>query len=238
MADDGSSADDATLVWTRPQRGTRGPAPERSREQITATAVALADQDGLEALSMRQVARALGTGPASLYRYMDSRDDLIDLMADTVAAEIDLNVPPSHDPLADLVALASQAKAVYLRHPWLLDVMAQRTPIGPRAIDYTEHVLSILEPVPAPARVKLETVGILSGLVTLFARTEINLRRAGASLGERQAAQAAYFAAAAADGSHPHLLAALSDAARGPAPGPDAAVFERVLRKILSALLL
>ena len=237
MADDGSSAADATLVWTRPQRGTRGPAPERSREQITTCAIALADQDGLEAVSMRQVARALGTGPASLYRYVDSRDDLIDLMADTVIAEIDLGVPPGQDPLTDLVALASQAKAVYLRHPWLLDVMAQRTPIGPRAIDYTERVLRILEPVPAPARAKLETVGILSGLITLFARTEVNLRRAGTSLGQRQAAQAKYLAACAADGSHPHLLAALVDTTHDPAPGPDEAVFERVLRKILRALL-
>ena len=189
---------------------------------------------------MRQVARALGTGPASLYRYIDSRDDLIDLMADTVTAEIDLGVPPGQDqdPLADLVALASQAKAVYVRHPWLLDVVAQRTPIGPRAIDYTEYVLRILEPVPAPARVKLETVAILSGLVTLFARTEVNLRRAGTSLGQRQAAQATYLAASAADGSHPHLLAALSDATtHSPAPEPDEAVFERVLRKILSALI-
>jgi AcrR family transcriptional regulator len=236
MAGDGSSAADTTVVWTRPQRGSRGPAPERSRNQITAVAIALADQDGLEALSMRQVARALGTGPASLYRYIDSRDDLIDLMADEVAAEIDLSVPLGEDPLADLVALATRAKAVYLRHPWLLDVIAQGTPLGPRAIDYTERVLRILEPMPATARAKLETVGILSGLVTLFARNEVNLRRAGATLNDRQAAQAAYLARAAADGAHPHLLAALADGAQGPAPEPDRAVFERVMRTILSAL--
>jgi AcrR family transcriptional regulator len=224
------------LVWTRPQRGSRGPAPERSREQITAAAVALADEGGLEAVSMRQVARALGTGPASLYRYIDSRDDLIDLMADQVTAELDLSSPPDPHWPAALVALAVQSKAVYLRHPWLLDVMAQRTPLGPRAVDYTEYVLRILDPVPASARTKLEIVGILSGLVTLFARTEVNLRRDGATLDQRQAAQAAYLARIAADGAHPHLLAALTATAASAAPEPDDAVFERVMHKILGAL--
>jgi AcrR family transcriptional regulator len=227
-----------TSVWTRPERGTRGPAPERSRPQIVAAAIGLADGGGLEAVSMRQVAGALGTGPASLYRYVDSRDDLIDLMADAVADEIDLGVPLGEDPLADLVALATRAKAVYLRHPWLLDVMARRTPLGPRAADYNEHVLRILESVCAPARAKLETVGILSGLVVLFARAEVNLRGAGASPTDRQAAQAAYLAAVAADGNHPRLLAALTDAAdqAAPEPEPEGEVFERVMRKLLGAL--
>ena len=233
----GRDTPDGSLVWTRPQRGSRGPAPERSREQITAAAIALADQGGVEALSMRQVAGALGTGPASLYRYIDSRDDLIDLMADAVSAEIDLGRPAGPDPIAALVAVAAQAKAVYLRHPWLLDVMAQRTPLGPRAVDFMEHVLRTLEPVAAPAQAKLETVGILSGLVTLFARTELNLRRDGATFDQRQAAQAAYLGAAAADGEHPLLLAAFAASASAPAAEPDDALFERVMYKLLSALL-
>lgn len=239
MGDRTASGDsaDGSLVWTRPVRGTRGPAPERSREQITAAAIELADQGGLEALSMRHVAAALGTGPASLYRYIDSRDDLIDLMADAVAARIDLSPPTDPDPIAALVAVAAQAKAVYLRHPWLLDVMAQRTPLGPRAVDFMEHVLRILEPVQAPVKAKFETVGILSGLVTLFARTQLNLRREGATFDQRAAAQAAYLATAAADGDHPLLLAAFAASASGPTTEPDDALFERLMHKLLSALL-
>jgi AcrR family transcriptional regulator len=61
--------DEPRTVWDRPERGSRGPAPERSRAQITAVAVALADAEGLAAVSMRRVAGELGTGPASLYRY-------------------------------------------------------------------------------------------------------------------------------------------------------------------------
>lgn len=223
-------------VWTRPQRGTRGPAPERSRGQITAAAIALADEGGLDAVSMRQVAGALGTGPASLYRYIENRDELVDLMADSVAAEIDLGGPVGEDPIAALVALAVQAKGVYLRHPWLLDVMAHRTPIGPRAVDYMEYVLRILEPAQVSVQAKLEAVGILTGLVTLFARTELNLRRDGVTVNQRQATQAAFLTGAAADGTHPHLLAALTAAAAGPTPEPDDALFERVMHKLLSAL--
>ena len=227
---------DAGPVWGRPRRGTRGPAPERSRGQITAAAIALADAGGLDAVSMRQVAGALGTGPASLYRYIASRDDLIDLMADEIAAEIDLESPVAQDPITALVDLAVQVKAVYLRHPWLLDVMAQRTPLGPRAVDYMEHVLRILEPVQAPIQAKLETVGVLTGLVNLFARTEVNLRREGATYDQQRAGQAAYLATAAADGNHPQLLAAFTAAASAPTAEPDGALFERVMRKLLNAL--
>ncbi len=82
-------------VWSRPERGARGPAPERSRTQITTAALAPADAEGLAAVSMRALAQRLGTGPASLYRYVGSRDELLDLMADAVAGELDLSGPPA-----------------------------------------------------------------------------------------------------------------------------------------------
>ncbi|MYW00548.1 TetR/AcrR family transcriptional regulator [Streptomyces sp. SID3343] len=253
-------AGEPVSVWTRPERGRRGPAPGRSRAQITATAVELADADGLAAVSMRQVARRLDTGPASLYRYVAAREDLIDLMADAVTAEIDLTVTPSGDWTNDLVALAAQAKAVYLRHPWLLDVMAQYTPLGPASIDYLEHALTLLDPAPASSRAKLEAIGILGGLVTLFARNELNARSAGASPDERQRAQTAYLGEVAAAGKHPRLLAAMTSAAGAAAAAADASagvdtggggggggakdadswgdgVFERTLRRVLAGLL-
>jgi AcrR family transcriptional regulator len=225
-------------VWSRPERGSRGPAPERSRAQITTAAVELADAGGLAAVSMRQVATRLGTGPASLYRYVASRDDLLDLMTDSVAGEIDLTVPGSGDWLADLVALAGRAKAVHLRHPWLPDAQAGRTVLGPRAVDYLEYVLGLLAPSPASDRDKLEAIGILTALVTDFARMEIGLRQAGDSFRARQAAQTRFLVTAAADGAHPRLLAAMTAAAGAPEAGdPDDAVFGRVVRGVLRGLL-
>jgi AcrR family transcriptional regulator len=72
------------VIWDRPERASRGPAPSLSRDEITAAAVAMADTRGIEAVSMRTLAVQLGVGAASLYRYVDRKDELIDLMVDAV----------------------------------------------------------------------------------------------------------------------------------------------------------
>ncbi|MDX3377183.1 TetR family transcriptional regulator [Streptomyces sp. ME02-6991-2A] len=228
-------------VWSRPERGARGPAPERSRYEITAAALALADAEGLAAVSMRALAQRLGTGPASLYRYVGSRDELLDLMADAVAGELDLSAAPSGDWLGDLVGLALQSKAAHARHPWLAELNDRRGEVlGPHAIDYLDHALAVLVPAPGTSRQKLEAIGLLGGLATLFAR-----REPPASAGSAQGAsgdppaQAAHLAAVAAEGRHPHLLAALMTAGPPPVAGPAErdALFERLLRQLLPAML-
>lgn len=224
-----------TTVWSRPVRGARGPAPERSRAEITTAALALADAEGLAAVSMRALAQRLGAGPASLYRYVGSRDELLDLMADAVAAELDLSAAPTGDWLDDLVGLARQSKAAHVRHPWLADLNDRRGEVlGPHAIDYLDHALRILAPAPGTAGQKLEAIGLLGGLATLFAR-----REALATDTEAPPARAAHLAAVAAEGHHPHLLAALTAADAPPTSGPDDrdALFVRLLRRVLPAIL-
>ncbi|GGW00147.1 TetR family transcriptional regulator [Streptomyces globisporus] len=222
-----------TTVWSRPERGARGPAPERSRAQITTAALALADAEGLAAVSMRALAQRLGTGPASLYRYVGSRDELLDLMADAVAGELDLSVAPAGDWLDDLVGLARQSKAAHVRHPWLADLNDRRGEVlGPHAIDYLDHALGILSPAPGTAGQKLEAIGLLGALAVLFARREST---ATSSSGD-PAARAAHLAAVAAEGRHPHLLAALTTA-DAPPPADRDAQFVRLLRRLLPAML-
>src|SRR4051812_32747318 len=75
-------------IWARPARKGRGPAPSHTRDAIVTAAVVLADADGIGAVSMRAVAAAIGTSAGSLYRYLSSRDDLVDLMADHVLREL------------------------------------------------------------------------------------------------------------------------------------------------------
>ncbi|MFJ7056843.1 TetR/AcrR family transcriptional regulator [Streptomyces griseobrunneus] len=224
-------------VWSRPERGARGPAPERSRYEITEAALALADHEGLAAVSMRALAQRLGTGPASLYRYVGSRDELLDLMADAVAGELDLSAAPGGDWLGDLVGLALQSKAAHARHPWLAELNDRRGEVlGPHAIDYLDHALAILAPAPGTSGQKLEAIGLLGGLATLFARRETTTT---AEEGGRRPAQAAHLAAVAAEGRHPHLLAALTTAGPPPVAGPAErdALFERLLRRLLPAML-
>lgn len=197
-------------------------------------------------MSMRALAQRLGTGPASLYRYVGSRDELLDLMADAVAGELDLSGATGGDWLDDLVGLALQSRDAHVRHPWLADLNDRRGEVlGPHAIDYLDHALGILAPAPGTAGQKLEAVGLLGGLAVLFARREAAATSTGGPAGAPAtghpatgdpAARAAHLAAVAAEGRHPHLLAALT-AAGAPPPADRDALFVRLLRRLLPAML-
>jgi AcrR family transcriptional regulator len=223
-------ADRPRSIWLRPERAGRGPVPEHDRARISAAAVALADADGLGAVSMRRIASLLGTGPASLYRYVDSRDELLELMADAVAGELDLSRPPSGDWRADLVALAHQLRDAYRRHPWLLDLVPGRVGIGPNAVDQLEYALTALAGVDVAGPVKLEAVAMLNGIVALAVRTELTV---GDSTASWSSAQAEFLGAVVAAGGHPHLAAALADAP----PASEDALLDRILPRMLAGLL-
>src|SRR6516225_9042130 len=102
----------APSIWMRPERAAVGRPAQRSRAEITAVALDIADREGLDAVSMRRVAAALGTGAASLYRYVETREELLDLMTDATGAEYEL-ATPTGDWLADLLALGEQARAIF-----------------------------------------------------------------------------------------------------------------------------
>src|SRR5579859_122812 len=127
-----------TSIWMRPERAAVGRPAQRSRAGITAAAVGIADREGLDAVSMRRVAAELGTGAASLYRYVQTREDLLDLMTDATGAEYQL-APPSGDWLADLIAFGEQARAVFRRHRWLAGLAMTRPVIGPNGTGLIEH---------------------------------------------------------------------------------------------------
>jgi AcrR family transcriptional regulator len=230
-------------IWLRPERSARGPVPEHSRSEIARAAVALADEGGLAAVTMRSVASAIGTGPASLYRYVNTRDEILELMADQAAGEYQLSPPlPSQprEPLAGLLQLAHQARQIFRRHPWLIDLPAAGGLPGPNAIAFTEQVLAVLDGTPLTSAARLELVGIFTGLVRLLTRTEADLRRAGQQLPEWQAVLAGYLSAAVADGRRPHLAAALAGSAADAgttAPATPDDLFDRTLTRILTGLL-
>ncbi|MEU8915374.1 TetR/AcrR family transcriptional regulator [Streptomyces libani] len=228
-------AQEPVTVWARAGRGARGPVAVHSHAELTAVAVELADQAGLSAVSMRQVAKELGTGQASLYRYVSGRDDLLDLMTDAVTGEIDLDVPLHGDPVEDLVALAARAKAVHLRHPWLPDVPPEPLRLGPRGMDFLEYALRAMAPVRLPGRTKMEIVALMSALVAQFARAETQVGRATT---DRQAAQAAYLTQTASHGDHPHVAAAMAEhTGADPAEDPQL-LFERTMHRVLTGLVL
>jgi AcrR family transcriptional regulator len=224
-------------IWARPERAARGPAPEYSRAEIAAAGVTLADADGLGAVTMRSAAAAIGTAAASLYRYVASREELVLLMADQVYGEFSYSGPGTGDPVPDLLELARQGLAIYRRHPWLLDVPATGNLPGPNAVAFIEQSLAVLAGADLTGPTKLETVGLFSGVVRLFAQTEIGQRRAGQETAQWQESLARYLWDLAAAGRHPHLAAALAEHPVGTDPVGDEPTFDRVMTRILNGLL-
>lgn len=109
------------------------------------TALALLEKEGVEALSMRRVAQALHTGPASLYAHVRNRDELCELMFDRILGELDLPEPEParwREQLKDLCL--AQVKAM-ITYPGIAQaVMNAMIPIGPNALRHSEAMLAIL----------------------------------------------------------------------------------------------
>ena len=107
-----------------------------SRDEIVRTAIKVADAEGPDAISMRRIARELNAGTMSLYWHVASKEELLDLMIDAAQGE-QLAPEPSGDWRADLRALTRGARAVLHRHPWMVDFIGGRPPVGPKALQ--EH---------------------------------------------------------------------------------------------------
>jgi AcrR family transcriptional regulator len=223
-------------IWTRAERPGRGPTPEHSRSEIASVGIALADAASLSAVTMRNVAAAIGTGPSSLYRYVTNRAELLELMADQARGELAYDAAASGKPAVRLLAIAREGYALYLRHPWLLDVPAAPVP-GPNAIAFIENCLAALSDADLSGPAKLETIGLFSGAVRLAAQTEIEQRRAGQNSAQWQRELEAYLAQIANAGQHPHLAAALADAPPMDTGRQQASLFERAMTRILAGLI-
>jgi AcrR family transcriptional regulator len=222
-------------IWLRsaPTSGGVGRPAEWSRAQIVTAALAVADREGLPAVTTRRVARELGTGPASLYRHVATRADMIDLMVDVALGQYE---PPAvtGEWREDVVA-EHMHRLRYLRsRPWLVDAVLERPPIGPAAIRLLEHTLEQLRYQPCSGRAKLEAVGVLSGMLHTYLRNE----RPGGGVLDTQFVRARneLFARAARDGSHPRLAEIVAEMAGAPTESADEQL-RRVLGLVLDGLL-
>ncbi|MEV4508318.1 TetR/AcrR family transcriptional regulator [Dactylosporangium sp. NPDC049525] len=223
-------------IWTRPDRRSRGPVPQHSRAEIVAAATALADQGGLPAVSMRAVAAALDTGAGSLYRYLSSRDDLLDLMVDAALGELSLDGPLTGDWLDGLVGVAREQLALYRRHPWLTEATRRAGAFGPQTINYFERCLAIMAPLPSAASAKMEAVAVLTGVVSLFSTpTPMNSPVDDPQAMAQKQAVAMQLFALVDPAAHPHLTAAFTNPAPPAGDAPD--LFERTVRSVLRGLL-
>jgi AcrR family transcriptional regulator len=129
----GDAARSMALLWRPPDTSAvrRGPRPSLDVDRIVAAAVALADAEGLEALSMRRVAGELGVPPMTLYSHVPGKGELVDLMLDTALGELypDDEAPTAGNWRARVEAVARANRQFFLRHPWAFSI--GRPPPGP-----------------------------------------------------------------------------------------------------------
>lgn len=139
------------LLWRaeagEPAAGRKGPKQRLTVDEVVDSAIALADAEGLAAVTMRALAARLGVGPMSVYTYVPTRDVLVALMVDAVA----LAQPPVErlaTVRASLVAAVRMRRDEYLGHPWLLDAPSWRDVLGPGRLTHYEAQLALIEDLP------------------------------------------------------------------------------------------
>jgi len=200
------------LVWERPEPPERPTPAPLNRERIVRAAIGLADADGLEAVSLRKVAAALEVGPMRLYGYIDTKDELLDLMVDAVYAEM----RPVGDGWRDVLrSLAEITREAVHRHEWLADLIGRRPSLGPHALARGEAVVAALGGVDLD--LVMPVVSAVDSFVIGAVRREIAEMRAERATGmdkrEWQAAYGPYLVRTFAGGRYPALAAVVHDAA-------------------------
>jgi AcrR family transcriptional regulator len=138
-----------------PERRAEAPRPPRrrdpgeaelSRDRIVRAAIAVADAEGLPAVSMRRVATELGVATMSLYRHVPAKDDLVMLMSDHVFGEVELPDPPPQGWRARLEGLTRLQWSLCRAHPWVARTISLTRPMPvPNGMAHTEYAMAALE---------------------------------------------------------------------------------------------
>ncbi|MEU8183706.1 TetR/AcrR family transcriptional regulator C-terminal domain-containing protein [Micromonospora sp. NPDC049047] len=223
-------------VWDRPK--PPNPPVPLDRERIIAAAIALADEGGLEAVSVRKVAARLNAGPMRLYGYIATKDELLDLLVDEVHAEILPEDQPG-DWRAALSVLAHRTRQAALRHEWLADLLGGRPTLGPNGLAVAEANLAALDGL-ADIDTVMRAVETVSAYVTGAIRREIaNLRAeraTGLSKRDWQRASGPHVTRMLATGRFPALTRAVHDGTEVDAEASFATGLDWVLDAVAAKL--
>jgi AcrR family transcriptional regulator len=135
---------ETTTVWDRPADAERATPKPLHRDEIVRAAIALADAEGLEAVSLRKVAGALNAGPMRLYTHFSTKEELLELMVDVVYGEMTSTRRLRGNCREVLRAIALRLRASAGRHPWFVQLFVGRPHVGPNAFAHREASLSAL----------------------------------------------------------------------------------------------
>jgi AcrR family transcriptional regulator len=160
-------------VPTRPTPDPESRVP-LSRERVLAAAVSLADENGIESLTMRELGLRLGVEAMSLYNHVANKDDILDGMVDLVVGEIDLPSDTA-DWKEAMRRRAISAQAVFSRHPWASSLVDSRESSGPGRLRYFDWVLGTLRRAGFSLELAARAFSVLDSYIYGFGRQQLNI---------------------------------------------------------------
>ncbi len=166
------------LLWGRRPQGRRGPKPALSVGAIVEAAVRLADAEGLEAVSMARVANELGFTTMSLYRYVENKDELLQLMWNASAQGAEELVLEGDGWRPRLRTWALVQRQVLDAHPWITQMPMGSPPLAPNSLSFVERGLETLDGTGLADNDKLRVIGLLSSYTLSEARMAHDAARA------------------------------------------------------------
>ncbi|WP_280204655.1 TetR/AcrR family transcriptional regulator [Nocardia farcinica] len=176
------------LLWRHRMPGrptTRGPKPTVTVDEVIAAAVALADREGYDKVSIRAIAADLGLRPMSVYTYVPSKEALTVLMVDAVAAQ-DPPIPAELPVRARMAAIADLVRAEILAHPWLLEVPPWRLVLGPGRLRRYERQLAAIDGIGLSDTEMDRVIAVLTDFATGNARLAVAAARETSELSDEQ----------------------------------------------------
>jgi AcrR family transcriptional regulator len=196
---------------SRRSPGTRTPRERTlSRDSIAAAALAVVDAEGLDAMTMRRVAEKLGTGAASLYAHVTSKEDLLELVIDRVIGEVELPGPPDPARWQDQIKDGMRAiRDVFARHRDVARASFARIPLGENALRGSEWMIATLQAGGLPDQVVAFACDLLPLYTTATAYEEslyANEANSPEQVGQFIEEMRRYFASLPAD-RFPHVVA-------------------------------
>jgi AcrR family transcriptional regulator len=234
-------------IWARAEpTGRRAP---RSRADVATAAIAVADGEGIEAVSMRRVAAELGLGTMSLYHYVRGKDELLDLMSDEILGRQlvdDAELRKGWRPALRAIAVATRRN--FERHPWILGAMQPRPRAvpGPNSLRHFDQSVAAVADLGVDLKTRMEIVTLIDDYVFGF-----SLRADMAGVEERveqaepgwMQAVFDYMAVELQTGAYPNVQRIVDEnrAAGGkdedlPAMALDEGRFERGLERVLDGI--
>ncbi|NKY99539.1 TetR/AcrR family transcriptional regulator [Nocardiopsis alborubida] len=153
------------LLWNGPRRPRRGPRHNLTAERVVEAAMEVAEQEGVDALSMRRVAARLGVGAATLYTYVPDKSALIALMVDTMVGQAVLPHTRTGTWREKVWSWAHEDLRSYREHPWLVELTGTGQPVGPHTFAWADSAVRVFDGTGLSGHEALTVVEAVDGYV-------------------------------------------------------------------------